>query len=209
MLFDIHVHSNYSACSDLSVQDILSLSRSRGLDGVCITDHHCMRAEEKIAAAIQEDGLCVIIGQEYSTPQGDFLLFGPYENLPQGLGAVQLLKHVRSSKGCAISAHPFRCERPTKEDIINSGLCNAIEGVNNRNTWSENYQTIGWLQDYPLVSLGGSDAHSLEELGKVATWFNMPIRSRSDLINAINSGQTVCCPCYPESSKLQFVQGAG
>jgi len=209
MFFDIHVHSNYSVCSELSVQDILSLSRSRGLDGVCITDHHCMQAENIITEGIQEDGLCVIIGQEYSTPQGDFLLFGPYENLPQGLNAVPLLRHVRSSNGCAISAHPFRCERPVEEDIIKSGLCNAIECVNNRNSWSENYQTIGWLENYPLLSLGGSDAHSLGELGKVATWFNMHITSRNDLINAINSGQTVCCPCYPESNNLQFVQGAG
>ena len=157
-----------------------------------------MRAKDEIAEGIQEDGLCVVIGQEYSTSQGDFLLFGPYENLPPGLNAVQLLKLVRSSGGGAIPAHPFRYERPVQEGIIKAGLCNVLEGVNNRNTWNENYQTLSWLENYHLLSLGGSDAHSLEELGKVATWFNIPIRSGSDLINALNSEQTVCYPCYPE-----------
>ena len=91
MFFDIHLHSNYSACSDLSLQEILNESRSRGLHGVCITYHHCMRAEYEITEGIREDGLCIIIGQEYSTPQGDFLLFGPYENLHKQLLVFNLV----------------------------------------------------------------------------------------------------------------------
>ena len=209
MFFDIHVHSNYSACSDLSLREILSESRSRGLDGVCITDHHCMRAKDEIAEGIQEDGLCIIIGQEYSTTQGDFLLFGPYENLPPGLNAVQLLRHVRSNGGCAVAAHPFRYDRPVDEGIINAGLCKAIEGVNNRNARHENRQTLSWLEDYPLLSLAGSDAHSLQELGEVATWFNTPIKSRNDMINALDNEQTFCCPYKSDSRNLRLVGSAG
>ena len=209
MLFDIHVHSNYSACSDLSLRDILNVSRSRGLDGVCITDHHCMRAKEEIAEGIREDGLCIIIGQEYSTTQGDFLLFGPYENLPPELNAVELLRHVRSTGGCAVAAHPFRSDRPVDEELIKAGLCKAIEGVNNRNDWNENQQTLRWLEEHSLLSLAGSDAHSLQELGKVATWFNSPIRARIDLINALDSEQTFCRPCKSESREFPLMGGAG
>lgn len=186
MVFDLHVHSIISPCSTLSLEDILHHSQAKGLNGVCITDHNSMEARQWITEGMQSNGLCVIIGQEYSTPQGDFLLFGPYEDLVPGMSGMEVLSYVQKTGGAAVAAHPFREMRPLQEKIINSRMCHIIEQVNGRNTFEENRQTQIWLENYPLFSVKGSDAHSLEELGVVSFNFDFPILSRNDLIQALN-----------------------
>ena len=187
MLFDLHVHSSFSSCSRLCLDEILNKAQSRGLDGVCITDHDSMEARHWIKDGLQANGLCVIVGQEYTTRQGDFLLFGPYEHLLPGLSATRLLNHVRSTGGAAIAAHPFRALRPVDEEILSSGLFRIIEEINGRNTPFENSQASSWLERSPLCPVGGSDAHSLQELGRVPVRCDMPILSRADLIQALHT----------------------
>jgi hypothetical protein len=198
MLFDLHVHSSISPCSNLSLHDIVHQAQEKGLDGVCITDHDTMAAEQVIAEGVQDNGLVVIIGQEYTTRQGDFLLFGPYENLTLGLSAEKVLGHVQATGGAAIGAHPFRNGRSIDRDLIRSGLCPIIEQDNGRNTALENAQTWTWFTRYPLIPVAGSDAHSLEELGRFPVQFPSPIRSRMELVSALISGRGVPVPVASE-----------
>lgn len=185
MLLDIHVHSSLSPCSRLDPHEILGSARLKGLDGICITDHHTMEARKAVREGVQADGLCVIIGQEYSTLEGDFLLFGPYEALPRGLDAIRLLHYVRDTGGVAVAAHPFRDGRSTAQRVFESGLCPHAERENGRNTLRENRIARDWLPYCGLRPLGGSDAHSPEELGDVATRFENPVRSRLELIHLL------------------------
>ena len=189
MLFDLHVHSSMSPCSNLSLHDIIHQAPEKGLDGVCITDHDTMAAGQLLAEGVQDNGLVVIIGQEYTTRQGDFLLFGPYENLPLGLSAAEVLGHVQATGGAAVGAHPFRNGRGVGRDLIRSGLCPIIEQENGRNTTWENAQTQTWLTRYPLIPVAGSDAHSLEELGRFPVRFPSQIHSRMNLVSALISGR--------------------
>ena len=45
-----------------------------------------------------------------------------------------------------------------------------------------------WPERYQVGAVGGSDAHTLDELGKVPTPFTVPIQSRTDLIRALKEG---------------------
>ncbi|MCW9079632.1 MAG: PHP domain-containing protein [Gammaproteobacteria bacterium] len=137
--------------------------------------------------------VCVIFGMEYSTPQGDFLLFGPFEELAPNLSADRLLSNVRDHGGAAVAAHPFRKARPADEQLIRKGLCHAVECVNGRNTPHENSAVEQWLRRYRLAQCGGSDAHTLDELGTFATRMLNPIQTRADLIQALQRGM-----CRPE-----------
>jgi hypothetical protein len=175
----------------LSLDDIVHQAQEKGLDGVCITDHDTMAAEQVIVEGEQDNGLVIIIGQEYTTRQGDFLLFGPYEHLPPGLSAEKVLNHVQATGGAVIGAHPFRTGRGVDRDLIRSGLCPTIEQQNGRNTALENAQTRTWLARYPLIPVAGSDAHSLEELGRFPIQFPGLIHTRMDLVSALNSGQVI------------------
>ena len=194
MLFDTHVHTNISPCSDLYIADVLKQARARGLDGVCITDHQTMEIRRHLREGLQDNGLCVIFGIEYATDHGDFLLFGPFENIPLDLSAIELLNQVGQAGG-AIAAHPFRSDRPVSEYLVREGYCRIVESVNGRNTHVENLQVEKWRKELSLTCCGGSDAHSLDELGTVGTRFSTPVRSRNDLIFAFKNGL-----CHPECS---------
>jgi hypothetical protein len=188
MIFDLHVHSNHSSCSNLRIDDIVSSAQYRGLDGVCITDHNTMDIRREITEGIQKNGLCVLIGMEYDTPDGDFLLFGSFEDLQPGLDAGELLRIVEVRKGVAIGAHPCREERNLNEGLLEKGSCCIIEGMNGRNSEGENRNVKLLTERYILFQCGGSDAHHLEELGRTATFFPEMISNRRELISALKRG---------------------
>ncbi len=189
----MHVHTALSPCSGINVVEAVRCAKERGLDGICITDHDTMDIRHTLSEGLQENGTCVIFGMEYSTSQGDFLVFGPFERLARDLPAHQLLQAVEHNGGIAVAAHPFRRNRPAAEQIIREGLCGAIESINGRNTLTENLAVERWRRCYDLIECGGSDAHMIDEVGTVATRFFASIRTRSDLITALKKKQ-----CQPE-----------
>jgi predicted metal-dependent phosphoesterase TrpH len=193
MLIDLHVHTSLSACGRMTIGDILDHIKARGLDGVCITDHDAMDIRHFLSEGVQESGVCVIFGTEYSTSQGDFLIFGPFEDLPAHLSAHRLLQTVQDRGGVAVAAHPFRKGRCADEALIREGLCGAVECLNGRNAPQENSAATRWRQRYALAGCGGSDAHTLDELGTFATRFLVPVRTRAELIRALKNGM-----CQPE-----------
>ena len=189
MRFDIHVHTDISACSALSIEEILQNARGLGLDGVCITDHESIGVRDRVAEGLQADGLCLIFGMEYSTADGDFLLFGPVEDLPLGLEARELLLQFSSLGGVAIAAHPFRTDRPTSEFVVRDGLCTIIEGINGRNREIENLCCQAWQSRYGVKLAGGSDAHSLAELGRIVIRMPGPVGNRDEFVEALRRGR--------------------
>ncbi len=193
MRFDLHVHTDISPCSRLSLEDILAHGRSLGLDGVCLTDHDTMDVARRVVEGPQADGLVVLVGMEYTTVQGDFLVFGsderPMRDLPRGMSAPELLFHMRRSGGAVVAAHPFRGGRGVDESLFSSGLCTAMESLNGRNSPLDNDLTQLLRARYSPVETGGSDAHNLDELGHMVTVFDDPIATRVDLVRALLSGR--------------------
>lgn len=200
MLFDLHVHTEISPCSSLSLAEILAAARSRRLDGVCLTDHDTMNIRHRVQEGRQPDGLIIIIGMEYATTQGDFLLFGPFEDLKPGLSATEVLGIVNRQGGAAIGAHPYRPGRGLDETILAGGLCGVVETHNGRTPESMNHQAEEMAEHYGLPATGGSDAHTLDELGRFLTRFLAPVRSRADLIAALAAG--LCQPHIPDPTDL-------
>ena len=127
MRFDIHVHTTLSGCSQLTVDQLLEAAEIQGLDGVCITDHDTMAIGRHIQEGVQANGLCLIVGMEYATRQGDFLIFGPFEEIAANLSASELLNHVDQAGGVAVAAHPFRPGRSVNQEILAAGLCPIVE----------------------------------------------------------------------------------
>jgi predicted metal-dependent phosphoesterase TrpH len=142
---------------------------------------------------IQENGLCVIIGAEYGTPHGDFLLFMPCNGLSwaRGLETGEMLYRVREMGGVAIAAHPCRTGRSVSEEIFARGLCSVIEIYNGRNSDEENRRAAVLIDRYDPFLCGGSDAHEPHEIGTCATHIDGVIRNRFDFIAAIRSGACV------------------
>lgn len=105
MLFDMHIHTSYSPCSVIDLPELLRRSREVGLDGICITDHDTMASK---SAFMDGSELCVIVGIEYTTSEGDFLVFGPVDYIPEQMDAKYLLKWIK--KEGALQSLPIRFE---------------------------------------------------------------------------------------------------
>ncbi len=193
MRFDIHIHTDISPCSSMSIDTIIETAKARGLDGICITDHNSMDALLSVSEGAQENGICVIVGVEYDTPEGDYLLFGPFSDLSwaTGLDTDRMLARLRDRGGIAIAAHPFRKDRSVPEYIIAQGLCAAVERYNGRNSGDENSAVEPWVSRYNPVLCGGSDAHEPHEIASYCTDIDADITGRDDFINAVKSGKCV------------------
>ena len=189
MLIDIHLHTLVSKCSALPLADILTHARARGLDGVCITDHGSRDAAAMVREGFQPDGLLVLVGMEYSTPQGDFLVFGPRDAFEPGLTFDQLAVVTDESGGVVVSAHPCRAAKPADLSVCRAGGCRIVEVVNGGNTEFENAQAMAFAKRRGLIGVSGSDAHCLKDLGILPTRFTVPISCMDDLVAALKQGQ--------------------
>ncbi|WP_300163938.1 PHP domain-containing protein [Solidesulfovibrio sp.] len=192
MRFDLHVHTRLSPCSRLSLEEILGNARRLGLDGVCLTDHDTMAAGRSVREGVQQDGLCLIVGMEYSTPEGDILLFGPFEHLRPGLSAREVVSLASGLGGAAVAAHPFRAWRPAGPGLLGHEALAAVEVENGRNSLEENAAAVRFAARRGLPALAGSDAHSLEELGARPVDVAFEVRCRTDLVAALLAGR--CAP---------------
>ena len=188
MLFDLHVHTAISPCGSATLDEMIDAAVASGLHGICITDHDTLEAKRHIDEGLQPNGLRVFVGMEYATGDGDLLVFGPWKHLPEHLPADALLKYVAQHNGAAIAAHPFRRLRPASEHLVASGLCRIVETLNGRNTDLENQKAGAWRKRYDIIESAGSDAHSVPEVGRLATRFHVPLDTLEDLVNALNKG---------------------
>ncbi|MEW6052739.1 MAG: CehA/McbA family metallohydrolase [Nitrospirota bacterium] len=188
MLIDMHVHTSFSPCSLMRIPQVIAKARESGIDGICITDHDTTASEYEMRKIASNESLCIIIGIEYTTFQGDFLVFGPTGNMPSDMDAETLLGWAKRSGGICIPAHPFRRSRPADISILKS--CHVIESLNGRNRRSENDTCRNWLKEYGngTMEIGGSDAHTPNEIGHVVTVFKKNIYSVDDLVRELASG---------------------
>lgn len=189
MLIDMHVHSSFSPCSIINIQELFKISKEKGLDGICITDHDTYYAKKAIQKFNDQLSLLVIVGIEYTTSTGDFLIFGPIDSIPLMKSAEDILLWTKKEGCIAIPAHPFRKNRPVDIKIL--PLFDIIESMNGRNMPYENEQCKEWIKNsrYNLREIGGSDAHTLSEVGNIITVFDKNIYSLEDLICELRRGK--------------------
>ena len=77
MLVDMHLHEcTYSSDSKISLEEIVTTARGRGLDAVCITDHDSMGLREYAAEYSDRTGFPIFVGIEFFSLQGDITAWG-------------------------------------------------------------------------------------------------------------------------------------
>lgn len=192
MIIDTHMHEKtYSLDSKLSLEDIVKRSREIGLDGVCITDHESNDIMEKAYEYSKETGFLIIVGAEILTHEGDITVFG-LDRLPtEKLHAQQLIDMTLKAGGVAMSAHPFRKNnRGMGHAIRNVKGLSGIEAFNGSTRYTDNLDAYGLAAELNIPSLGASDAHNIDAIGRYATVFNGKVRDTMDFIEAVKSGGT-------------------
>ncbi len=192
MIIDTHIHtSEFSRDSSLPAEIAALKAKETGLGGICITDHESMGILGMADDLTRQYGLLVIPGVEILTDLGDIIVFGASDIPFRNVKAKELIRIASEQGGVTVSAHPFRDNgRGMGNNIINTPGLSAVEVMNGRTRSIHNSMACSLAAELDLPSLGGSDAHTIEEVGRYATFFMDEITSVNDFIRSIKAGKT-------------------
>lgn len=191
MIIDLHIHTLVgSHCSVIEIHDLIKQAKRVKLDGICITDHDSTAGIWQSKKIGEKEGIKVFGGIEISTKEGHVLVFSKdLDEIKTPVHVVDLISWVDTKGGVIIPVHPFRRGVPSLSNkLYEISDFDAIETLNGNCTQDMNL--VAWLASLKLgiPGTGGSDAHTLTQVGKYATMFNTNIETEEELINAIKSG---------------------
>ena len=193
---DLHSHTRGSDGRGTPAQIALAARRA-GLDALCLTDHHTNTTTEvaAVADALLAVGVHPILGTEYSTEQGHLLVFGlvvpPYRwgTYPE---MQTVIDDVNRMGGACVVPHPFKgYKRALKEHLVKvRGLC-GVEAINGQIGGPKDFQNASAAKAAKRMgvpTVGSSDAHDPDDIGRVYTEFDGHVRTTADLVTALRSG---------------------
>ena len=187
MRFDLHIHSNHSSDSSLSVDDILKQAFKKRLDGIAICDHNTVEGSICAIERAREMNIPLIVlpGIEISTNEGHLIVLGIRENIPSNLPYIETIRIAREKGGVVIAAHPFKI----RSIGFGAKEADAIETFNSRCLFGENTEAKEMAKALGKPEVGGSDSHMLVTIGLGFTDIDTELNERSVLC-AIREGKT-------------------
>jgi predicted metal-dependent phosphoesterase TrpH len=188
MRFDLHIHSNYSSDSNLTVDDILKQAVRAGLDGIAICDHNTVAGSLFAIKRAQEMNipLLVIPGIEVSTTRGHIIVLGVRENIRTELSPAETISIAKEKGGITIAAHPFKINSLGNVDGLD---IDAVETFNSRCLFGENAAAKEMAQSIGKSQVGGSDSHMLATIGFGFTEIQGE-KNEASVLQAIREGAT-------------------
>lgn len=159
---DLHVHSERSPDGIMTIEEIVSLAKAKGLNGAAICDH-----DLALLDAPKFDGFLIIPGIEVSTQFGHLLglfLTGPVETR----NFFEAVETIHAQGGLAVLAHPFEHSRDGSRLAPAVSLLDGLEVWNSRadrKIRDANRLAASFAQVCRLRPFGGSDAHCPQEVG--------------------------------------------
>ncbi len=182
MKIDLHVHTNKSPCSDVTLEDAIRTAVNNDIRGIAVCDHdipfsceNLREIEEKLSININPANRCenefyLIDGMEISTPLGHVLaLF---------TGAEIIKNHedpfdeIKKSDGISVIAHPFQHSFDTEKRVTElepflkkADLIECASGRANYKNKNANRQAEETADNFNIGKSAGSDAHFVEEIG--------------------------------------------
>lgn len=182
---DLHVHSERSDDGRMDLDEIVSLARTRGLNGVAVCDH------DRVMDRVPEyEDFLIIPATEVSTERGHLLgLFVTEIVETKDFSAAVAAIHAQG--GFAVIAHPF--EHSTDEHRLDDVL-DQLDGVEVWNGRAErknkraNAMARALAEKWDKLVTAGSDAHLAEEIGNGVTVLEAEELSLSAVREALARG---------------------
>jgi predicted metal-dependent phosphoesterase TrpH len=189
MLIDLHCHTKvYSACSALTPDALVRAAKGRGLDGVCITEHDALWPLSDIEALAYEMDFVVLRGMEVTTEVGHVLVFGAEAHRPEMATLDALRRWVVADGALMFLAHPSR-KYGTLPPSDLSMWFDSVEEQNGTEGLLQNDHAVRLAGGLRLPGIGGSDAHSVREVGVCATEFDVDVRDERAFVAALRGGR--------------------
>ena len=206
MKFDMHCHTRAGSIDGkVPVDRYIELLKSKGFDGMLITDHDSYRGYRKWLEASTEEqrgSFCVLAGIEYDTKDaGHFLVIMP-DNVflkvlrIRGMSLEMLTWIVHRYGGVLGPAHPFGTRSSSamffKKVRKNRSVLKKMDFVEGFNTCEKaraNRLAQSLARNINKPCIGGSDSHEESYIGMAFTEFEDSIKTNNDLIKCIKNGK--------------------
>lgn len=204
MNIDLHCHSKFSHDTYLEPEALIAAAIDCGLNGVCFTEHYSVAASRDVESIKVPKGFCVFRGVEIATAWGHLLAFGLCDDRWNRWGrnnyldARDVIQSVHSLGGICVPAHPFRSFSSFGNRLALLNGLDAIETHNGSNTVDENAAAQAFAQQHGLVSVGGSDCHAADQVGRAFTRFDRPVATMMEMVAQIREGH--CYGVYDEKT---------
>ncbi len=201
MRIDLHIHTApLSACSYIDPHELVQEAWRLRLDGICLTEHQILWDPAEVEKLAREAGIKIFRGNEFTTNQGDVLVFGFYEDIKELMIIQELRETVQKAGGYMIAAHPFRgfktfgigqlqmtVEQASKRKVFE--FVDAVEIGNGKLAPDENDMACKVAEKLNLPGTGGSDAHRIDELATWLTVFEKNIENEQELLKELHAGR--------------------
>ena len=158
---DFHVHTCYSCDSSITLKQVVSCARKKGLDGVAITDHNTIKG----ALKLKTKDIIVIPGIEVSTSDGHLLGINVTKSITKKLGMEETIEIIHDDGGIAVAPHPFSFYKsPPSRSVRNY---DAVEVMNASSIPFSilTHFSSQFAKNLNLPQTGGSDSHYAPEIG--------------------------------------------
>lgn len=194
--FDIHLHTcRHSSCSQLDEWQLIATAAGAGLDGLVITEHHYQWTDEELrelAEASGVPGFVVLAGFEYTSRQGDILVYGLPAEATDGLepyeDAFTVLERFHAAGAFCVAAHPTRAGMGFDESIAHMPF-DALEVASANLQPHEQRLAAKLANGLGKPGITASDAHQLRDVGLYGIEFQDLVHSAFDLQQALKHGR--------------------
>jgi predicted metal-dependent phosphoesterase TrpH len=196
MWIDTHCHTKHSYDNWLEPVDLVRRARERGLDAICVTEHYSYEASAPVEEIARGEGMLLLRGVEVATDRGHLLVFGVEDDSWNCWGRdtylplQDLIERINLLDGACVPAHPYRQMGVASllDGIFDLEGIAGVETHNGNNARLDDDLAQRAAAHLKLPTLGGSDCHKAEAVGRCATEFLQPVRDMASFIAAIRAG---------------------
>ena len=224
----LHVHTDYSADSHLTIREVRDYCLGAGLSFACIADHAEDVSPVQFDRLVHEcedvtdESFAAVPGLEFTVNKAHVLALG-LRIVPDATCGLSALKEARNNGALIVLAHPKFGGREIGHDLLS-----MLHGVE---VWNGRYDG-GFVPDTEvlrlyrrlaarragLIAFGGCDLHDPEQRGIIRTSLRAST-APSNVLSALGSGRfetrglvwrldSSGSPLYPVSFGLSAFHGA-
>jgi predicted metal-dependent phosphoesterase TrpH len=163
---DLHLHSNFSHDGQSSLEELVARSHEVRLDRIALTDHNTVEGALELALMAPH---LTIVGEEAKTREGEVIGLFITGRLAPYLTPEEVMDLIHKMGGLTYLPHPLDLHRShfRPERVVE--MADRIDIIEIYNPWCDaaaNAAAARLAADLDKVAATGSDAHSVQELGR-------------------------------------------